>query len=151
MSLQGPIVVIGEQQFPALIDAISAAGAFPVIESSCADAAAAIAAAHPSAIVLADAQATADDRLASWLTREVTRQAPIVPVVACGNAQAAPAYPESLAMTQGCDPQAIAARIASGVTLVFGVSLVFGAARVSMCSTKASLLPATSTRPTRRA
>jgi hypothetical protein len=115
MSLQGPIVVIGEQQSPTLIDAISAAGAFPVIESSCADAAAAITAAHPSAIVLADAQAAADDGLASWLTREVTRQIPIVPVVACGSAQAVPAYPESLAMTQGCDPQAIAARIASAL------------------------------------
>ena len=48
MSLQGPIVVIGEQQSSALIDAISAAGALPVIESSCADAAAAIPKVHAS-------------------------------------------------------------------------------------------------------
>ena len=101
MSLQGPIVVIGEQQSPALLEAISAAGAFPVIESNCADAAVAITAAHPSAIVLADAQAASDDGLARWLTREITRRIPIVPVVACGGAQAAPAYRESLSMTQG--------------------------------------------------
>ena len=115
MSLQGPIVVIGEQHSSALIDAISAAGAFPVIESNCADAAAAITAAHPSAIVLADAHAAADDGLASWLTREITRQTPMVPVVACSDAQSAPAYRESLAMTQGSDPQAVAARIASAL------------------------------------
>src|SRR6187401_2418274 len=114
MSLQGPIVVIGEQQSSALIDAISAAGALPVIESSCADAAAAITAAHPSAIVLADAQAAADDGLAGWLTREITRRTPIVPVVACAG-HAAPAYRESLAMPHGSDPQAVAARIASAL------------------------------------
>lgn len=114
MSLQGPIVVIGEQQSSALIDAISAAGALPVIELSCADAAAAITAAHPSAIVLADAQAAADDGLAGWLTREITRRTPIVPVVACAG-HAAPAYRELLAMPHGSDPQAVAARIASAL------------------------------------
>ena len=115
MSLQGPIVVIGEQQSPALIDAISAAGAFPVVESSCADAAAAITAAHPSAIVLADAQTAADDELAGWLTREITRRTPIVPVVACGGPKSAPAYRESLSMAHGSEPQAVAARIASAL------------------------------------
>lgn len=115
MSLQGPIVVVGEHHSPALIDAISAAGAFPIIESSCADAAAAITAAHPSAIVLADAQAAADDSLASWLTREITRKTPMVPVVACAIAKEAPAYRESLSVALGCDPQAVAARIASAL------------------------------------
>jgi hypothetical protein len=115
MSLQGPIVVVGEQHTPALIDAISAAGAFPVIESSCADAAAAITAAHPSAIVLADAQAAADDGLAGWLAREITRMTPIVPVVVCSDPKQAPAYRESLSMAQGSDPQAVAARIASAL------------------------------------
>ncbi len=115
MSLQGPIVVVGEQDSSALIDAVSAAGGFPVVESSCADAAAAITAAHPSAIVLADAQATGDDGLAAWLAREITRKAPIVPVVACAVASEPPAYRESLSMAQGCDPQAVVARIASAL------------------------------------
>ncbi len=115
MSLQGPIVVVGDNHASALIDAIAAAGAFPVIESSCADAAAAITAAHPSAIVLADAQAASDDGLANWLSREITRQTPIVPVVACPGPKLIPAYRESLSMTQGTDPQAIAARIASAL------------------------------------
>ncbi len=115
MSLQGPIVVVGDSHTSALIDAISAAGAFPIVESSCADAAAAITAAHPSAIVLADAQAASDDGLANWLSREITRQTPIVPVVACPGPKLAPAYRESLSMTQGSDPQAVAARIASAL------------------------------------
>ena len=115
MSLQGPIVVVGENQSPALVDAISAAGAFPIIEASCDEAAAAISAVHPSAIVLADAQASADGELASWLSREITRKSPIVPVVACADAKEVPAYRESLPMAHGSDPQAIAARIASAL------------------------------------
>jgi hypothetical protein len=115
MSLQGPIVVVSEQHSPSLIDAISAAGAFPIIESNCADAAAAITAAHPSAIVLADAHAARDDGLAGWLSREITRKAPIVPVIACAVATETPAYRESLSVAQGSDPQAVAARIASAL------------------------------------
>ncbi|MET0277483.1 MAG: GGDEF domain-containing protein, partial [Pseudorhodoplanes sp.] len=114
MSLQGPIVVVGEQHSTALIDAISAAGAFPVIESNCAEAAAAITAANPSAIVLTDSEAACDDTLANWLTREITRKAPIVPVIACAVATGIPAYRESLWVAQA-DPQAVAARITSAL------------------------------------
>ena len=112
MSLQGSIVVVGEHYSRDLIDALSAAGAFPIVETPATDAAAAIAAAHPVAIVLADSDAAGDAALAQCLTREITRKAPIVPVIACAES---PLYPESLAMAQDASPQAVAARVSSAL------------------------------------
>lgn len=113
MSLQGPVVVIAEQPSPDLIAAISESGAFPVIEASCAQASAAIAAADPCAIILADALATSDHALGESLTRIMKRKAPIVPVVACGATETILPYREALAMPSDATPNAIAARLSS--------------------------------------
>jgi GGDEF domain-containing protein len=113
MSLQGPVVVVAEHPSSALIDALSATGAFPVIETSCARAGAAIAAADPAAIILADAQAAHDLALGEELTRAITRRAPIVPVVACAGADALLPYREALAMPPDAAPDAVAARLNS--------------------------------------
>jgi GGDEF domain-containing protein len=111
--MQGPVVVIAEKHIPDLIAAISEAGAFPVIEASCAQASAAIAAADPSAIILADAHSAADRSLGESLTRTVTRRTPIVPVVACAPANDVLPYREALAMPVGAEPEAIASRLTS--------------------------------------
>lgn len=113
MSLQGPVVVVAEQPLPDLIAAISESGAFPVIEASCAQASAAIAAADPCAIVLADAHAASDLSLGENLTRTVTRRAPIVPVVACAAANDALPYREALALPADAAPSAVATRLSS--------------------------------------
>lgn len=113
MSLQGPVVVIADKAFPALIEALSESGAFPVIEASCADAGAAIAAADPAAIILADRPAAADAALGHELTRSITRRAPIVPVIVCAAADGLLAYREGLAMPQDAAPKAVAARLSS--------------------------------------
>jgi GGDEF domain-containing protein len=113
MSLQGPVVVVAEQPLPDLIAAISEAGAFPVIEASCAQASAAIAAADPCAIILADAHAASDPCLGKSLTRMMTRRAPIVPVVACTSADEALPYREALALPFDAAPSEIAARLSS--------------------------------------
>ncbi|MGE3150385.1 MAG: GGDEF domain-containing protein, partial [Pseudorhodoplanes sp.] len=52
MPIQGPVVVVADQPPPDLVKALSAAGAFPVLESPAAQAAEAIAAANPSAAIL---------------------------------------------------------------------------------------------------
>jgi GGDEF domain-containing protein len=113
MSLQGPVVVVAEQPLPDLVAAISAAGAFPVIEASCAQASAAIAAADPCAIVLADAHAASDPGLGESLTRSMTRRAPIVPVVACAAANDPLSYREALALPVDAAPSAVATRLSS--------------------------------------
>ena len=113
MSLQGPVVVITERSSPDLIAALSEAGAFPVIEASCAQARDAIDAADPSAIVLADSHAASDRALGDVLARTITRRIPIVPVVACGAGESVLPYREALAMPADAAPQAIAARLLS--------------------------------------
>ena len=113
MSLQGPVVVVAEQPSPELIAAISDAGAFPVVEASCAQASAAIDAVDPSAIILADRLAANDRALGESLTRAITRRTPIVPVVACAAGDEVLPYREALAMPLDATPHAIAARLSS--------------------------------------
>src|ERR1700693_1462100 len=53
-SLQGPFAVIADSPAPDVIDALRAAGAFPIIEASWTDAPAALASIEPEAVVLAE-------------------------------------------------------------------------------------------------
>lgn len=113
MSLQGPIVVVAENRSAKLLEAISTAGAFPVIEVSCADAAAAIDATAPTAIILADSRAATDPALADVLARTVTHKAPIVPVVACAGPEDKLPYRDALTIGRSATPAAVTARVAS--------------------------------------
>ena len=54
MSLQGPIVVVADQPASALTEALSAAGAFPVVEAKWADAPTAFVAVKPAAVIIAE-------------------------------------------------------------------------------------------------
>jgi hypothetical protein len=56
MAALGPVVVVAEQPSAALVEALGKAGAFPVIETTFADAPAAIAEIQPAALILADAE-----------------------------------------------------------------------------------------------
>jgi hypothetical protein len=113
MSLQGPIVVVAEKRSSQLLEAISTAGAFPVIETSCDDAAAAIAAADPTAIILADSRAATDTALAECLSRDITRKIPMVPVVACAGPDDTLSYRDALMIGREATPAAVTARVAS--------------------------------------
>ncbi len=55
MALQGPFAVIADTPAPDVVDALRAAGGFPIIEATWADAHTVLAAVEPEAIVLADA------------------------------------------------------------------------------------------------
>ena len=54
MSLQGPIIVVAEKPAADLVDALSAAGAFPIVETNWADAPTAFAAVKPAAVIIAE-------------------------------------------------------------------------------------------------
>ena len=54
MALQGPFVVVADSPTPHVVEALRAAGAFPIIETTWADAAAAMASVEPEAVVLAE-------------------------------------------------------------------------------------------------
>jgi hypothetical protein len=81
---------------PELAATLTKAGAFPVIETAPAEARAAIAAARPEAVVLADPHSAEDPALAQELAHEITAAAPIVPVIARVRTEAKPAYREAL-------------------------------------------------------
>jgi hypothetical protein len=87
MSLQGPLIVVAEQPAAELVQALSAAGAFPIVESKWIDAPAAFVTVKPAAIVIAEPGAPANIASARMLCLQVaTVNGPIVPVVArvCG-------------------------------------------------------------------
>lgn len=79
MSLQGPILIVANTPAGDLVQALTDAGAFPVIEASWPGAATAAAEVKPSAIVLADAVSA---ELAAPLGRRVAAITPFVPVLA---------------------------------------------------------------------
>jgi len=83
MSLQGPLIVVAEQPATELVQALSTAGAFPIVESKWADAPAAFVTVKPAAIVIAEPGAPANIASARMLCLQVvTVNGPIVPVIA---------------------------------------------------------------------
>ena len=92
MSLQGPLIVVAEQPAAELVQALSMAGAFPIVESKWADAPAAFVTVKPAAIVIAEPGAPANIASARMLCLQVaTVNGPLVPVIArvCGDDDAA--------------------------------------------------------------
>jgi hypothetical protein len=92
MSMQGPLIVVAEQPATELVEALSTAGAFPIVESKWTDAPAAFVTVKPAAIVIAEPGAPANIASARMLCLQVaTVNGPIVPVIArvCGDDDAA--------------------------------------------------------------
>ena len=91
MSLQGPLIVVAEQPASGLVEALSAAGAFPIVETKWADAPAAFLTVKPTAVVIAEPGA-ANQASARMLGLQIaTLNGPIVPIIArvCGDEDAA--------------------------------------------------------------
>jgi hypothetical protein len=92
MSLQGPLIVVAEQPASGLVKALSAAGAFPIVEAKWTDAPAAFLTVKPTAVVIAEPGAPASQASARMLCLQVaTLNGPIVPIIAsvCGDEDAA--------------------------------------------------------------
>jgi len=96
MSVQGSLVVVAEAPAEKLVGSLTRSGAFPVLETTPADAVGAIEAARPEAIVLADTASSENPSLAADLNRRVTAAVPLVPVIARVRESACPAYREAL-------------------------------------------------------
>jgi len=83
MSLQGPLIVIAEKPAADLVKALSGAGAFPIIESTWADAPTAFISVKPLAIIVAEPEPPPSDSKARMLCLQAaTATGPIVPVIA---------------------------------------------------------------------
>jgi hypothetical protein len=83
MSLQGPIIVVAENPATDLTDALSAAGAFPVVEANWADAPAAFISVKPAAVIIAEPGEPKNQASARMLCLQIaTAKGAVVPTMA---------------------------------------------------------------------
>jgi hypothetical protein len=113
------MVVVAESPAPDLIGALGQAGAFPIVETSWADAPAAIAEIQPVALAIAQSQPPPSANLARALTHCVeTRSGPVMPVIArveAGNVAAA--IPCALPIGMEEAPDRLIARLRSALRI----------------------------------
>jgi GGDEF domain-containing protein len=129
MSLQGPIVVIAEQPDGGLVQALTAAGAFPVVEARWAEAAKGLAALKPAAVVLTG-EAVADPTLVQAVDHQLAAAEPFIPVLARIRGDAEPALPNALAVPSDAPVEHLVARLAFAQRLRAQHATVLRRARV---------------------
>lgn len=81
MASLGPIVVVAEHPATDTVEALGAAGAFPIVEASWADARAAIDEIQPAALVLAEPDPPPDPRIAQVLASRIEAMNLLMPVL----------------------------------------------------------------------
>jgi len=101
MALQGPFAVITNEPARDVVEALRAAGAYPIIEARWADAAAVLQARPPQAVILADG--CADRARAAVLENALESQAEqeaglFTPVIARARDDTAPRFADVLAI-----------------------------------------------------
>lgn len=97
MSLQGPLIVVADVPAPDVVEALSAAGAFPIVEANWADAPTAFVSVKPAAVVIAEPGPSPSESAARMLCLQLaTAQGPIVPTIALCHGDREPALPIAL-------------------------------------------------------
>jgi len=116
MSQLGPLVVVAEQPAPALVDALAAAGAFPVVEARWADAPAAFTAIQPAAIILAEPGPAADEAAAQMLGLQLkTRSGAFIPLIGRSRPNVAAAIPDGLPVDADASIDRLVSRLRSAL------------------------------------
>ncbi len=112
MSLQGPIVVVAERPAGDLVAALSAAGAFPVIETTWTDAPASLVSIKPCAVIIAEPGPPPSDASARMLCLQIaTAKGPTVPVIALTSSEADAAVPIAVAVDHAQPVQRLIIRL----------------------------------------
>jgi hypothetical protein len=97
MAALGPVVVVAEKPSAELVEALSKAGAFPIIETAFADASTAIAEIQPAALILADAEPWPAGQTGITLIKAIeTGSGPFMPVLARVSPDSEDAAPHAL-------------------------------------------------------
>lgn len=116
MSLQGPLIVVAERPAPDLVRALSAAGAFPIIETNWADAPTAFISVKPAAIIIAEPGVPPSKSAARMLCLQAaTASGPIVPIIARVDADADAAVPIALPNDASLPVERLTARLQSAM------------------------------------
>ena len=128
MALQGPFVVVADSPAADVVEALRAAGAFPVIETNWPDAVAAIASVEPEAVVLAEPCADherADEYARALGARLNAANGPFTPVIARMHEDGPAPVPHALTIAASVPAERIARRLgaASRIRALHGTVL----------------------------
>jgi hypothetical protein len=94
MSLQGPLIVVAETPAPDIVEALSAAGAFPIVEAKWADAPTAFMSVKPAGVIIVEPGPCPSESAARMLCLQIaTAHGPIVPTIALSYGDREPALP----------------------------------------------------------
>jgi hypothetical protein len=116
MATLGPVVVVAERRSADLVEALAKAGAFPIIETGFADAAAAIEQIQPAALILTDAEPYSDGAAdASWRTAIDNGSGPFMPVLARASHDGELAIPHALPISADEPAAQVIARLRSAL------------------------------------
>src|ERR1017187_4230202 len=116
MSLQGPMIVVADSPATDLVDALVAAGAFPIIETTWADAPTAFISVKPTAVVIAESGAPSNESAAREFALQIaTASGTIVPVIARVLGDQEAAIPIALAADAGLPVERLIARLQSAM------------------------------------
>ena len=116
MSLQGPIVVVAERPAVELTQALSAAGAFPIVEANWTDAPTAFVSVKPAAVVIAEPGAPRSESSARMLCLQIaTTAGPIVPTIALAQRDLEAAVPIALPADASLPVARLIARLQSAM------------------------------------
>jgi len=112
MSLQGPIVVVADKPAPDLVQALGAAGAFPIVERRWVDAPSAFISGQLSAIVLAEPGPASDAKAADTLALQIqSSSGPFIPLIGRARSDAGIATPGGLPIDADASTSRLVARL----------------------------------------
>ncbi len=120
MALQGPFAVIADSPAPDVVDALRAAGGFPIIETTWTDAAQALAAVEPEAVILAEpcADRFRPAALAELLGEQRQKGGGFyMPVIARTRDDGASAVADTLAIAANASPQRLIRRLTTALRI----------------------------------
>ncbi|MBI4367617.1 MAG: GGDEF domain-containing protein [Deltaproteobacteria bacterium] len=116
MSLQGPMIVVAENPATELVAALSAAGAFPIVEAKWADAPTAFVAVKPAAVVIAEPGSPRSESSSRMLCLQIaTVNGPIVPIIAMAHGDMDAAIPIALSADASLPVARLIARLQSAM------------------------------------
>ena len=111
-AIQGPIVVVADTPYGELVEGLSAAGAFPVVEANWADAPTAFVSVKPSAVVIADPGPPPSEASARMLCLQIaTEIGATVPVIARSDDAGFVPLPIALAVDADASIERLVARL----------------------------------------
>ncbi len=120
MALQGSFVVVTDSPAPDLVEALRAAGGFPIVEARWADAPAALAAVEPEAVLLADSCAAANPAAAlakALADRPTAGERAFVPVLARTREDGSAVFPDALTIAASAPVERIVNRLGAALRI----------------------------------